>query len=58
MERIYTRLQKEPEKVAKDCRQHILDNYDINKIFVEKWIPFMEELQEELLPITSPLTTP
>jgi len=35
--------------MGKAARQHILDNFDIDKIYQEKWIPFYEQLQIELL---------
>ena len=38
------------EKVAKEGRKNIVDNYNIDTIFKESWVPLMESLQEELLP--------
>ena len=49
MERLYDKLHKE-NTIAKDCRKHILKNYDIDKQFKEQWIKLFEELQEEILP--------
>lgn len=49
MESVYTMLEKDAEGVAKRAREHAVDTFDINKIFKEKWIPFMEDLQTELL---------
>lgn len=39
------------EKVAIDARKNVVDNYNIDTIFKESWVPFMESLQEELLPV-------
>ena len=49
MEKIYDRLQKNPDKVKKDCRNYILTELSIDSIFKNEWIPFLEELQIELL---------
>lgn len=38
-------------KMGKAGREHVLKNYDIDKIVKEQWIPFYEGLQEELLPV-------
>lgn len=48
MERLYKKLSG-ANTVAKDCREHVLKNYDIDKLYSEKWLPMFEELQEELL---------
>ena len=52
MERLYSKLHQ-ANTVAKDCRDHVFENYNIDKLFVEKWIPLFEQLQQDLLP---PLT--
>lgn len=51
MEKAHQTLQdpKEKEKISKACRKNILQNYNINDIVKDKWIPFLEELQEEVL---------
>jgi len=49
MENLYNRLQTEENKIKSDCRNHILNKYDINKQVKDKWIPLLEELQLELL---------
>ena len=51
METLYKKLHEE-NTIAKDAREHIVKNYSIDTIFKEKWIPFFEDLQEELLPLT------
>lgn len=54
MERLYQKLHQ-PNTLAQDCRNHILANYDIDKLFIEKWVPFFEDLQEEIFSV---LTAP
>jgi glycosyltransferase involved in cell wall biosynthesis len=49
MEKAYVMAKTNPEKVRKDCRKWIVDNFDIDTIVKEKWIPFLTDLQEELL---------
>lgn len=49
MERLYKKLH-EPNTMAQDCRNHVLENYNIDKLFKEKWLPLFEELQNDLLP--------
>lgn len=39
-------------KVAIDGRKNVVDNYNIDKLFKEQWVPFFEQLQNELLPLT------
>ena len=51
MEEAYVMLQNNGINVAKQCRDHIVQNYNIDTIYKEKWLPFMEELQEEILPV-------
>lgn len=53
MELLYSKVKngKELKKIRQACRQHIIDNYNIDTLVTEKWITFLEELQEELLPI-------
>ena len=36
--------------MGKAAREHVLKNYDIDKIVKEHWIPYLEQLQEDLLP--------
>lgn len=52
MEKIFKRLQDDPKKVAKDCRDFVLEKFNIDKIYKEQWTPYLEALQEELLPLT------
>lgn len=35
--------------MGKAARAHILENYDINKIIEKNWIPYLEQLQKDLL---------
>ena len=50
---IYEKMEKlfkaDRVEMGKKARQNILDNYDINKLFTEKWVPYLTDLQEELL---------
>lgn len=38
--------------MGKTCREFILDNYDINKVYKEKWQPLLERLENEIYPQT------
>ena len=49
MEILYDKVKKDKNKLKTDCRNHVLTNFDINNIFKHKWVPFLEELQEELI---------
>lgn len=49
MEEVYKMVKTNPQKVAKNSRDHIVKNYNIDTIVKEQWIPLFEELQEELL---------
>lgn len=49
MEILYNKLQDPKNSLKKDCREWILTNFDINTIFKQRWVPFLEELQTELL---------
>lgn len=51
MEKMFDMLQKDDGTIAKDCRQNVLDNYDLDKIYEKYWRPLLESLQDELLPI-------
>lgn len=35
-------------KMGKACRKFIVDNYDTDKIFEAKWLPFLQTLEEEI----------
>ena len=50
MERLYKKLHEE-NTIAVDCRKHIVENYNIDKLFTDNWLPLFESLQEELLPL-------
>lgn len=50
MEVLYKRVNENENKVTVDCRNWIKENYDMDKIYKEKWLPFLEDLQAELLP--------
>jgi glycosyltransferase involved in cell wall biosynthesis len=48
MELLYKKLH-EKNTIAKDCRDNILTHYSIDDIFKDKWIPYLEELQKDIL---------
>lgn len=48
MEVIYKRVREDDGKIAKACRENVVENYNIDTQVKEHWIPFLEELQEEL----------
>jgi len=48
MEILYKKL-KEKNTIAKDCRDFIMKNYNIDTIVAKKWIPYLERLQEDIL---------
>lgn len=48
MEIVYNMLKTDPEKVKKDCREHIVKNYNIETT-AKKWTEVLEDLQEDLL---------
>jgi len=50
MEKAYKALH-EPNTIAKDAREHVVKNFNIDTIFKEKWLPFFEDLQDEMLPV-------
>jgi glycosyltransferase involved in cell wall biosynthesis len=50
MEKLYVQLH-EKNTIAKDCRDLVLEKYDINKIYENQWKPLLESLQEEILPL-------
>lgn len=51
MESLYNKVKDDKQRfdIQKKARQHVLNNYNIDKLVNEKWIPFLEDLQEELL---------
>lgn len=50
METLYTKVKADPGKIARDCREHIVKNYDIEVQYRELWTPLLESLQKKLLP--------
>lgn len=51
MEKIFRKVKEKPEQVLMDCRNNVVENFNIDTIFRERWLPLMEQLQEEILPI-------
>lgn len=50
MEVLYGKIKSNQNKIKVDCRNHVVENYNIDKIFKEKWTPYLEDLQQELIP--------
>lgn len=42
------------KKMGESARAWMLEDYDSNKIFKEKWVPFFERLESEIYPVESP----
>ena len=55
MEKVYSMLKENPKKVAFDCRKHVKETFNIDKIFSERWLPLLENLQDKLPPQLTPL---
>ena len=53
MEKTYALLKQDSKQVEKDCRDWIVKNFNIDTLVKEKWLPLLENLQEELIPLTS-----
>ena len=51
MQKTYLRLMDNPAQVAKDCRENVVKNFNIDTIFREKWLPYILKLQDEILPV-------
>ena len=50
MEAIYKRLKEDKKgQIAKDCRSWVVKNYNIDTLFKDKWVPYLEKLQDEIL---------
>lgn len=53
MEQVFKMLKDNEAKVRDDCRKNIVDNYNIDTLVKERWIPLYEELQDALIPLTN-----
>lgn len=51
MEVVYDMVKKDEYGVQVTCRQWIKEHYNIDTIVKEKWLPFFQDLQNELLPL-------
>jgi len=51
MEKVYRRLKEKPQQVLMDCRNNVVENFNIDTIFREKWLSYIENLQNEILPV-------
>ena len=50
MEKVYQMLRDKGQQVALDCRKNVIDNFNVDTIFKEQWLPWANALQEEILP--------
>lgn len=50
MEKAYDLVKNKEKETEENCRTWIVNNFNIETLVKEKWIPLLEELQEELLP--------
>jgi len=53
METLYTKLHSE-NTIAKDCRDSVIEKYNIDALYETHWLPLLLELQGELLPKLTP----
>lgn len=51
MELLYGRIKENQNKIKIDCRNFVVENYSIDTIFEKMWVPYIENLQNEILPI-------
>ena len=51
MEKIYRRIKEKPQEVIQDCRNNVVENFNIYTIFKTRWLPMIENLQNDLLPV-------
>ena len=60
MEKVYKKLKENPKQVRDDCRVNVVENFNIDTIFQEKWLPLFLDLQDKILPVglTEPPQTP
>lgn len=57
MEKTYKMVTENENKVRTDCRNWIVENFNIDTIVDKKWIPLLEKLQDELLTDTGKKST-
>jgi glycosyltransferase involved in cell wall biosynthesis len=51
MEKVYQKLKENPHQVEDNCRKNVVDNFNIDTIFKEKWLKYFLRLQDEILPL-------
>jgi len=49
-DKMETLFRADRKKMGEAGRKNVLENYDINKLVKDQWIPLLSDLQEELLP--------
>ena len=52
MEKTYELVKKNPNKVTNDCRNWVVENFNVDTLVKNEWIPMLCDLQDELLPLT------
>src|SRR3990167_2210556 len=55
MEKTYSLVKENVEQVQEDCRNWIVDNFNIDTLVKTRWIPELEALQDDLVPLTDKL---
>lgn len=55
MELAYKAVKENEAKLSEDCRNSVLAKYNVDSIYENNWRGFLEELQEEILPLQEPL---
>ena len=56
MEELFTLLKEKPQETAKACRDHVIQNYNIETT-AALWTEELEKLQREILPPLEPVAT-
>ena len=49
MNEAYDAVKKDGKKIAKQCRDHVVKKYNMDTLYTQKWKPFLERIQEEIL---------
>ena len=55
MEEAYKAVKERGSEISAAARKHVEDNYSIDALYEKKWTPFLEDLQDEILPLQSPV---
>lgn len=51
MENLYTKLKdlEQKKEIARAAREHVANNFNIDALVKDRWIPYLENLQDEIL---------